>query len=74
MTQKTFHEPDPQVDLIGSNLENKEGAKVILKGKGKHFEKFSKLLEDAGMIAHETMVEQMKTNPNAIGALYDDPR
>lgn len=30
------------------------------------------ILNNAGVSAHETLVEQMKTNPDAIEALYGD--
>ncbi len=35
-------------------------------------QKIIDLLEEAGDTAFETMVEQMKTNPDAIEALYSD--
>lgn len=44
-----YYGTDPQTDLSGKHLRPTLVPIVRIRGKGKHFERFKKALEDAGM-------------------------
>jgi hypothetical protein len=48
-----FKEPSGQTDLNGEHAVKRDGTTILLMGKGKHFEKLKKDLEDVGMIKGE---------------------
>jgi hypothetical protein len=45
-----FKEPSEQTNLDGKRAVKRDGTTILLRGKGKHFEKLKKDLGDVGMI------------------------